>query len=594
MEKPRRIIQYFVIICVGVSLLGVATAQQSTCAAGEILEPSGACETLSSNDKAWLDEVGGQFQKFLQDRIFGQQVATAGSSFMSHLEGGGDDGGESRSDDKAWDASKDGSLFLDMFGAPGENPIRTFMDHIADFGKPKDLAAAQTSTGKQDLVFSLLESVQHIDEEHGSVNGPDLFKIIKDAFEIAMNQLKDAFGDVLEEVGPSTAVSMTYYLATEDSRKNPSWKRRQHRFFKGVSKDVILEMHDALYLSQVAYMNSLDDIRKELKGFQNDEWVLAYGTTDSLPHMPAHFLLLHKNLAPLVDTPMRSILPWDSRRDSELTAVLAVRGTKDIGDVLADIMLTPVAYRDGHAHGGILENGKNLTNRYLPKLEALLKHSGRQKLRLYVVGHSLGAAAAAIAAIEFHEYDWITVEAIGFGCPSLLSLELSESTKDYITTVVADSDIIPRMSGASVANLLLDLLEFDWTDMALEDIEFTMDRAISSFAFGKLLPTKAAVLNWAIELIEKEVKPRLARPKRERIPNVLIPPGSCVHMYRDGIGYSAVYTPCSFFSSIDLSRTLIDDHLVVPGYHRALVTIMRDWQENFNVSATRYTTISGG
>jgi hypothetical protein len=151
---------------------------------------------------------------------------------------------------------------------------------------------------------------------------------------------------------------------------------------------------------------------------------------------------------------------------------------------------------------------------------------------------------------------------------------------------VDDADIVPRMSGASVANLLLDLLEFDWTDMALEDIKFTMERATTSFPFGKLLPSKDLILDWAQSFIDRDIKPKLQKERKERLSNELIPPGSCIHLYRDGVGYSAVYTPCSFFSRIDLSRTLIDDHLVVPGYHRALVTIMRDYRNDYNVSSS--------
>ena len=33
-------------------------------------------------------------------------------------------------------------------------------------------------------------------------------------------------------------------------------------------------------------------------------------------------------------------------------------------------------------------------------------------------------------------------------------------------------------------------------------------------------------------------------------------------------------------------RTLIDDHLIMPGYHRALITFMRDLKNDYNVSLT--------
>jgi Lipase (class 3) len=97
--------------------------------------------------------------------------------------------------------------------------------------------------------------------------------------------------------------------------------------------------------------------------------------------------------------------------------------------------------------------------------------------------HSLGAGAASIACIEFNENHSESIEAhcIGFGCPALLNSELSERWKKNITTVVNDSDMIPRMSGATVANLVVDLLEFDYTVYAMDDVREV--RVRSAFAF---------------------------------------------------------------------------------------------------------------
>ena len=72
------------------------------------------------------------------------------------------------------------------------------------------------------------------------------------------------------------------------------------------------------------------------------------------------------------------------------------------------------------------------------------------------------AGAAAIAAIELNDDKRIEVEAIGFGCPALLSRELSEQTKDYITTVVADDDVVPRLSAATAINAMVDVTEYDY------------------------------------------------------------------------------------------------------------------------------------
>ena len=52
-----------------------------------------------------------------------------------------------------------------------------------------------------------------------------------------------------------------------------------------------------------------------------------------------------------------------------------------------------------------------------------------------------------------------------------------------------------RMSGSSIANLLLDVLEYDWTDSALEDVEFTVDRARNILPFGSILPSRDSIVD---------------------------------------------------------------------------------------------------
>jgi hypothetical protein len=163
----------------------------------------------------------------------------------------------------------------------------------------------------------------------------------------------------------------------------------------------------------------------------------------------------------------------------------------------------------------------------------------------------LGAGTAAIAAMELKEHNFLEVEAVGFGCPSLLSRELSTSTKDYITTVVNDADIVPRMSGASMHNL----------------------------------PDTDKVLNWIRDYLNKKVLPKYnSIERKERLPSVLIPPGQCIHIFRDGYGFTSTYTPCDFFASVDFSLTLFDDHLIPTGYQRAVLSAVQDSDRDYSVS----------
>jgi hypothetical protein len=211
----------------------------------------------------------------------------------------------------------------------------------------------------------------------------------------------------------------------------------------------------------------------------------------------------------------------------------------------------------------------------------------RDKIRLVLIGHSLGAGAAAIAAMEFKEYDdFLEVEALGFGCPSLLSKELSEETNEYITTVVNDADIVPRMSGASMTNLFLDLMDYDWTEDVLKDVEFSLDRARESFPdFKGLLPDTSKALEFFGNRLNVIVRPALLKRNQTmaRLETVLIPPGRCIHLFKDGYGVTGTYTPCEFFSSVEFSMTLIDDHLILTGYNRAMLSAAQDSDRDYSV-----------
>jgi len=520
---------------------------------------------LPDQGKLSMDEIGQKAKTFFQEKIFGRI--------------------ETDDDDHDTTEAMFGEGGTDNESASVENIVEKLMGSRFILGKKK-VETPPTDETKNEFLASLLGQVRmNLDHLDKNIIGFEFLDIILDAMDKAYGQLQNTFGDLVEDIDITIPLALKYFLEQEDGMKNPSWKRGQHKFHSSIPKKKVMELHEALYLSQLTYVSTIEEFNLGLSKFQNGMWELGYGIAKSLPDMPAHFLLIHKNIKPLPDTKYQiPLLPWEYIKDTELLVALAVRGTKELADAIADASLEPVEYREGYSHSGILKNGLNLAKRLLPKLEELLKLSGRDKIRLYLAGHSLGAAAAAIAAIEFNDYEWIIAESVGFGCPSLLSQELSESTKDFVTTVVADADIVPRMSGASINNLFLDLIEFDWTSSVLKDIEVSLEKVRALKPLIKnILPKTDDVLQWAEELINSKIRPKLdEREKKKRIPNFLIPPGNCIHFYRDGVGYSASYIPCSFFSSIDLARTLVDDHMIMTGYHRAMVTIVRDWEKNFN------------
>jgi hypothetical protein len=535
---------------------------------GDQAENNGACDNPLLS---WVDEMGDKTMLFLQEKVFGQkQVEATDSGFLTHiaqdLHGKHQDEHESK--DK--DTTSPYLSLLDRLMTGG---------YLTNDGQQKKTSAGDDKPPNDVILAALLDSARQTGQAD-VIAGLDFLTLLSDSFNQVVQQLTNTFADFLGGID-YIPLAMIYYLGMEDARKNPTWKRRQHLMYDRVSKPLVLELHDALYASQLTYVDTLKDFRKGLEKFRNNTWELVSGTVESLPDTPAHFLIVHKHLSPLQGSTLQSLLPWEKKKDDEIQLALLVRGTKHLSDALADGLLEPQEYRGGYAHGGILKSGLSLFKKHLPTLKKLLEVSKRKKIRLFLVGHSLGAGAAAIAAMEFNEYDFITVEMVGFGCPSLLSQNLSLSTKKYITTVVSDADIVPRMSGSSMVNVLMDVIEYDWTDGILEDAEHTLQRArdVLPTLVGDFLPKVETAGKWLQEFLDKEVRPKMGK-KRDRLESVLIPPGNCIHLYRDGVGYTGSFTPCDFFSSIDVSRTMIDDHLIMPGYHKALINMIRDWDQN--------------
>jgi len=419
------------------------------------------------------------------------------------------------------------------------------------------LATAMNLTSSNKKTQSLKESVS----------------LFMDSFGQVMDSMKRSFKNV--GVEKLNLASVWYSMERVDEVKNPSWKCCKHHNQKLLETDTAIELHSALYLSQLTYVDLTEEVRSGLESFMNNTWELVYCSTEGLPKEPAHFMAIKKESK---QQRKNGFFSW-RQGDNVLDVLLAVRGTKELGDFLSDGILDTADYRGGKAHAGIAEAGKFIVDQHIDTLKHLINAFGLDKIRLSLVGHSLGAGAAAIAAIEYNECPMIEASSIGFGCPSILSLGLSESTKDVITTVVSDSDIVPRMSGASIANMLLNVMSYDWMAKGLEDLKDFLVFLNASVPFVEI-PVND-IITWAQDDVQKKIQPEFGNVTKERLPPILFPPGTCIHLFRDGIGYSGSYIPCDFFGVADAARTFVEDHLVVPGYHRALLSLVQDRHTDF-------------
>jgi hypothetical protein len=171
----------------------------------------------------------------------------------------------------------------------------------------------------------------------------------------------------------------------------------------------------------------------------------------------------------------------------------------------------------------------------------------------------------------------------GFGCPALLSKNLSQKCESFVTTVVNDSDCVPRMSMASMVNALMSITELDITPYAQQDFEETvneMQRFFPSLVDGnakrKILENLNGLLPEAPSSVDIDQK--------KRMDVILFPPGKVLHFYRDGFGVTASVTPCTFFDELEVTRRFLADHSFESGYERTFLDLMRQYHnDNFYV-----------
>ncbi|KAH9602787.1 hypothetical protein KSS87_023074 [Heliosperma pusillum] len=158
--------------------------------------------------------------------------------------------------------------------------------------------------------------------------------------------------------------------------------------------------------------------------------------------------------------------------------ILGIRGTHTVYDLVTDVVSTSggdVTFEGYTTHFGTAEAASWFLDHELGTIKKCLqKHEG---YRLRLVGHSLGAATASLLAIMLRKksdselgFDPNMVTAVGIATPPCVSKELAESCSGYVTNVVMQDDIVPRLSVASLSRLRNEIIQTDWkTALQTED-----------------------------------------------------------------------------------------------------------------------------
>lgn len=149
------------------------------------------------------------------------------------------------------------------------------------------------------------------------------------------------------------------------------------------------------------------------------------------------------------------------------TALIGVKGTSALEDLITDMCSAAVDceldapfVRGGptsiRAHDGILLSSRKLADDLQPLVENLLIPQGYQ---IQLVGHSLGAASAAMVAVFLrsrigklrNDDTGKLLSVLAFASPPNLDLASALACKPFCTTIVNNVDVIPR---SNIAPLL--------------------------------------------------------------------------------------------------------------------------------------------
>ena len=422
--------------------------------------------------------------------------------------------------------------------ASSSTPAGSFQEMATSF------ASILTSGGSEASVQRIVKQARQAAEEGDVADKTSNEEVMAVLTRYAEDLKKTAdrfLGDVdFSQLYPS---SLFYFIEHSDSIKTPSWKRQRHRFYPGIDIRRMEELNDHLQLADLSYADSVESIQEKLEN-NKTPYEVVYVNTESKTNRPAHFIAVKRS--------QKLWTPW-------LEVIMVVRGTKTIDDAITDLLCDYEDYKGGKAHSGMLEGGRYLAEKHKKLFKDLLKSSGKPKLSLTLVGHSLGAGAASIVAMEYYDEEDFECEVIGFGCPAMLSKELSEQTKHYITTVVADDDCVPRLSAASVVNALLDIMEYDYIPYARRDVKHALSELQRLYPMIVTETLGKKILELLDPLMDQYVKNGIKKSTSKRMDPLLFPPGNIIHFYRDGVGVTGSVVPCDFFEEVHVSRRMLDE-----------------------------------
>ncbi|CAH2058367.1 unnamed protein product [Thlaspi arvense] len=359
-----------------------------------------------------------------------------------------------------------------------------------------------------------------------------------------------------------------------------------------------------IYLRQ-ASLSPFDDVKGVEVDSESTVYDLIYNAElakgcyrDSVSGLARNTMLRENNILKFVkdSSVMRPgyYVGVDHRRK---LVVFGIRGTHTIYDLITDIVSSSdeeVTFEGYSTHFGTAEAARWFLNHELQTIRKCLEKYEGYKLRL--VGHSLGGAIASVMAIMLRKmpreelgFDAEIISAVGYATPPCVSKELAENCSEFVTTIVMQDDIIPRLSSASLARLRDEILQTDWTSVIeKEEWKSVLDLVTNAKQVVSSVQDAARKVSEYAKFGNKKEFPELPSSKNDRsdtlisestnkdvvkLPEELYVPGAVYYLMRNLRGnpksasrkrveYFSLWKrdPGQHFQRILLSGNFITDH----------------------------------
>ncbi|XP_024432619.2 diacylglycerol lipase-beta [Desmodus rotundus] len=272
------------------------------------------------------------------------------------------------------------------------------------------------------------------------------------------------------------------------------------------------------------------------------------------------------------------IVALDHRKEA---VVVAVRGTMSLQDILTDLSAESETLdleydvQDSLAHKGISQAARYVYRRLVSDGILSQAFSVAPEYRLVVVGHSLGAGAAALLAFMLRS-SYPHVRCYAFSPPrGLLSKSLHEYSKDFTVSLVLGKDVIPRLSVTNLEDLKRRILRVIahcdqpkykillrgcWYELfggSPDGLRTELDRGGCADLTQPLLGEQSLLTRSSPLQSPTKYPP-------------LYPPGRIIHLEEEGTSgrfscytsqYTAKWAPESEFSKILIGPKMLTDHM---------------------------------